>query len=84
MKPLRASLMPVAPGASVPLNDYLDVAAEILIAGRGARGRRRAHAAGALRHALAFATWQSLTTNGVRRSDAVRLMAALVEGAATG
>jgi hypothetical protein len=32
-----------------------------------------------LRHVVAFSTWDSLTTNGIPRSDAVRLMAAVVE-----
>jgi hypothetical protein len=36
-----------------------------------------------LRHALAFSTWRSLATNGIGRSDAVKLMTALVEAAAT-
>jgi hypothetical protein len=36
-----------------------------------------------LRHALAFSTWRSLSTNGIGRSDAVKLIAALVEVAAT-
>jgi hypothetical protein len=67
-----------------PLHAYLDEAAEILTIGRQVvRGRRRQILGGALRHALAFSTWRSLSTNGVGRSDAVKLMAALVEAAAT-
>jgi AcrR family transcriptional regulator len=75
-----AELVDFAHDAVAPLRAHLDEAAEILIAGRNARGRRRELLGGALRHALAFSTWQSLSANGIGRSDAVRLMAALVEG----
>jgi hypothetical protein len=64
-----------------PLHAYLEEAAEILTTGRQARGRRRQRLRGALRHALAFSTWRSLSTNGIERSDAAKLMAALVEAA---
>ena len=66
-----------------PLHAYLGEAADVLAIGRRVRGRRRQLLAGALRHALAFSTWRSLSTNGIVRSDAVKLMAELVEGAAT-
>jgi hypothetical protein len=45
------------------------------------RGRRRELLGGALRHALAFSTWRSPTTKGISRSDATRLVTALVEAA---
>ena len=77
-----AELHEFARGAVAPLNAYLEEAAEILIAGRRARGRRRKLLSGALRHALAFSTWRSLSANGIGRSDAVGLMTGLVEGAA--
>jgi AcrR family transcriptional regulator len=77
-----AEVVEFARDAVAPLDVYLDEAAEVLLAGRGARGRRRALLGGALRHALAFSTWRSLTAGGVGRADAVRLMAALVNGAA--
>jgi hypothetical protein len=64
-----------------PLQAYLDEAAGALVAGRRARGRRRQLLERALRHALAFPTWHSLTTNGIGRSDAARLVTALVEAA---
>jgi hypothetical protein len=54
-----------------------------LTIGRPVRGRRRQLLGGALRHALAFSTWHSLSTNGIGRSDAAKLVTALVEGAAT-
>jgi AcrR family transcriptional regulator len=79
-----AELVDFARGAVAPLHAFLDEAAEILTIGRQVvRGRRRQILGGALRHALAFSTWRSLSTNGVGRSDAVKLMAALVEAAAT-
>ena len=49
---------------------------------QGPRPQTRA-VGGALRHALAFPTWRSLSANGIARSDAVALTTALVEGAAT-
>jgi AcrR family transcriptional regulator len=76
-----AELVDVARDAVAPLNAYLDGAAEILMSGRGARGRRRHVVEGAVRHALAFSTWRSLAGNGIGRSDAVRLMTGLVDGA---
>ena len=77
-----AELVDTARDAVAPLHDYLEEAAEVLTAGRQLRGRRRQLARGALRHALAFSTWRSLSANGIGRSDAVRFMTALVEGAA--
>ncbi len=76
-----AEVVAFARDAVAPLNAYLDEAAEVLTAGRGARGGRRQLVSGALRHALAFSTWHSLSTNGIERPDAVKLMAALVEAA---
>jgi AcrR family transcriptional regulator len=78
-----AELLDFARVAVAPLHAYLEEAAEILTIGRPARGRRRQLLGGALRHALAFSTWHSLTTSGIGRSDAAKLIAALVEAAAT-
>jgi len=77
-----AELVDFARDAMGPLHAYLDTVAEILIVGRRARGRRRDVLRGALRHALAFSTWRSLTANGIGRSDAAQLVTALVERAA--
>jgi AcrR family transcriptional regulator len=76
-----AELVEMARDAVVPLRRYLEDAADALLAGRPARGRRRLLGA-SVRHALAFSTWHSLAVNGVGRADAVRLVAALVEEAA--
>ena len=78
-----AEVVDFARDAIAPLDAYLDEAAEVLAAGRGVRGRRRRLLKGALRHALAFSTWRSLTANGVGRSKAVKLTTALVEAAAS-
>ena len=76
-----AELVDFARDAVDPLQAYLDEAAEILIVGRPVRGRRRELLERALRHALAFSTWQSLTSNDIGRSDATKLVTALVEAA---
>ena len=78
-----AELVDSARDAVAPLQAYLEEAAEILTVGRHVRGRRRQLLGGALRHALAFSTWRSLSTNGIERSESVKLITALVEGAAT-
>jgi AcrR family transcriptional regulator len=77
-----AELVESARDAVAPLHAYLEEAAEVLAAGRRLRGRRRQLVTGALRHAVAFPTWRSLAANGIGRSDAVRLVTALVDGAA--
>jgi len=66
-----------------PLREYLEEAGEILIVGRRVRGRRRQLLRGALRHALTFSTWRSVSISGIGRPDAVKLIAALVEAAAS-
>jgi AcrR family transcriptional regulator len=76
-----AELVDSARDAVAPLREYLDEAAEILTVGRRVRGRRRQLLAGAVRHALAFSTWRSLSTNGIDRPDAAKLITALIEAA---
>ena len=79
-----AELVDSARQAVAPLHAYLDEAAEVLTVGRHARGRRRELLTRALRHALAFPTWRSLSSNGIGRADAARLTIALVDAAANG
>jgi AcrR family transcriptional regulator len=74
-----AEVVDFASDAVAPLQTYLEEAADVLVAGRRARGRRRQLLRGALRHALDFSTWRSLSANGIGRSDGVRLSTALVE-----
>ena len=76
-----AELVDFAREAVAPLQAYLDEAAEALTTGRTARGRKRQLLTRALRHAVAFSTWRSLTTNGIERRDAAKLVTALVEAA---
>ena len=78
-----AELVDFARDAVVPLQTYLEEAADVLAVGRPARGRRRQLLVGALGHALAFSTWHSLTAAGIARADAVELVTALVEAAAS-
>ena len=78
-----AELVDLARDAVAPLDAYLEEAVEILTVGRRARGRRRYLLVGALRHALAFSTWHSLTASGITRAHAGMLVTALVEAAAT-
>jgi AcrR family transcriptional regulator len=77
-----AELVDFARDAVAPLQAYLEQAAETLAIGRPVRGRRRQLLGAALHHALAFSTWRSLTTSGIGRPDAVRLVSALVDAAA--
>jgi AcrR family transcriptional regulator len=76
-----AELVDFARDAVAPLHAYLEEAAVVLIRGRRARGRRRELVRGAVSHALDFSTWRSLSTNGIGRSDAVKLSAAFVAAA---
>jgi len=76
-----AEVVDFARDAVAPLNAYLEEAAEILLTGRQVRGGRRRLLKGALRHALAFSTWRSLSANGIERSEATKLTTALVEAA---
>lgn len=78
-----AELVDFARDAVAPLHAYLEEAAEILAVGRPVRGGRRDLLLGALRHALAFSTWHSITTNGITAPNAAKLIIALVEAAAS-
>lgn len=62
---------------------YLAAARDVLLAGRGGRGRARERTRAALGHALAFPTWRSLLRDqGLKEAEAVALMARLVATAA--
>jgi AcrR family transcriptional regulator len=61
---------------------YLNTIRDILMAGRGRRGRPAKRTKAAIGHALAFATWRSLThEQGLSDAEAVMLMARLIEDA---
>jgi hypothetical protein len=62
---------------------YLRTIQDVLMAGRGLRGSAARRTEAAIRHALAFATWQSLSNEErLADDDAVALMCQLVDGAA--
>jgi AcrR family transcriptional regulator len=74
---------PVVPIVHRLLGDfyrYLRAIQDVLMAGRGLRGRAARRTRAAIGHALAFPTWRSLTREqGLDDADAVALMCALVE-----
>jgi hypothetical protein len=64
---------------------YLRAIQDVLLAGRGLRGRAAARTRAAVGHAVAFSTWHSLThEQGLTDGKAAALMCLLVEGAASG
>jgi AcrR family transcriptional regulator len=87
-EPMYVSLLrdaPLVPPVARRLGDfygYLGAIQDILMAGRGLRGRAAKRARAALGHALAFPTWRSLTREqGLTDREAVALMRALVDAA---
>lgn len=74
-------LVPIVQRLLRGFHGYLEAIQELLLAGRGLRGREARRTRAAIGHALAFATWRSLTREqGLDNDDAVALMLALVEG----
>jgi AcrR family transcriptional regulator len=62
---------------------YLHAAQDVLMAGRGLRGRAARRTRAAIGHAAAFPTWRSLAREqGLADGDALALMCALVEESA--
>jgi AcrR family transcriptional regulator len=62
---------------------YLRAVQDVLMVGRGLRGRAARRTRSAIGHALAFPTWRSLTREqALADGDAVALMCVLVEGSA--
>lgn len=58
---------------------FLAAAVEVLVAGRGVRGKARKRARAAIGHALEFSTWRSLARGqGLGDPEAAALMSALV------
>lgn len=74
--------VPVVAELMAPFGQFLAAATEILLRGRGARGRARDRQRAAIGHALAFPTWQDLTaTQGLDDAAAADLMTRLVAAA---
>ncbi len=72
-------LVPAVGRAFALYHAYLAAIADLLMAGRGSRGRARQRTRAAVGHALAFATWRSLVRDqGLSETDAVAMMSALV------
>ncbi|MDX6698096.1 MAG: hypothetical protein QOE65_1493 [Solirubrobacteraceae bacterium] len=77
-----AATEPVVQAQLAGFRGYLEACTQVLMAGRRSRGRARRRVEAAVGHALAFPTWRSLVREqGLSESDAVRLMAALVNAA---
>ena len=76
-------LVPIVQRLLADFYGFLRAVQDILMAGRGLRGRAARRARAAIGHALAFPTWRSLVRDeGITEGEAVDLMCALVEGAA--
>ena len=72
-------LIPIVRERFAGYHALLERAGAVLLAGRGAAGRRRRAAIG---HALGFATWRSLAREqGLADAEAACLMCALVASA---
>ena len=76
------ALVPTVAHYFSAFHDYLATAGEVLMGGRGLRGRARARVRAAVGHALEFTTWRSLARGQELADDeAARLMCGLVEAA---
>jgi AcrR family transcriptional regulator len=65
-----------------PYHQFMAMAGEILMRGRGLRGNAAKRTRAAIGHALAFRTWQDLTeAQGLDDTQAAELMSALVAAA---
>jgi len=76
-----AELLPALEEALAPQREAMGRAVELLLQGRGLRGRRRALVATALGLVLSFRTWEALTAAGLDDGEAARLAVAMVAGA---
>lgn len=77
-EPTVAVMRPLMAG----MHSYLDQMADILVAGRRQRGRRRDAVRAAIGHALAFETWRSLVrVQRLEQEQAVGLMVRLAAAA---
>jgi len=75
--------VPVVAEKFAPYHQFLAIAAEILMRGRGLRGNAAKRTRAAIGHALAFRTWQDLTeAQGLDDEQAADVMSRLVAAAA--
>lgn len=76
-------LVPIVERLLRDFHGFLRAIQDILMAGRGLRGRAARRTRAAIGHALAFSTWRSLVREQeLADGDAVALMCALVEASA--
>jgi AcrR family transcriptional regulator len=76
------SVVPVVAHRLRDFHGFLRAVRDILMAGRGLRGRAGRRTRAAIGHAIAFPTWRSLARDqGLADADAVRLMARLIADA---
>jgi AcrR family transcriptional regulator len=77
------ALVPTLQRLMRSFHDYLATIEDVLMAGRGLRGRAARRTRAAIGHALAYETWRSLThEHALEDGEPVVLMCLLVEGAA--
>jgi len=75
--------VPVVAEKFAPYHQFMAIAAEILMRGRGLRGNASKRARAAIGHALAFRTWQDLTeAQGLDDDQSIDVMSRLVAAAA--
>jgi AcrR family transcriptional regulator len=73
-------LVPAVKGLMAGFHRYLDAAQDVLMAGRGLRGRTARRTRAAIGLALAFPTWRALTQDqGLDDGEAAALLSLLVE-----
>jgi AcrR family transcriptional regulator len=76
-------LVPIVAELMTPLHQFFDMVTEILMRGRGLRGKARDRVRAAIGHAVAFHTWRQLTGDGgLGDEGAAELMRRLVGAAA--
>jgi AcrR family transcriptional regulator len=76
-------LLPIVQRLLRDFHTYLHTIQDILMTGRGLRGRTARRTRAAIGHAVAFPTWRSLTHDqGLTDDDAVTLMSLLIEPSA--
>lgn len=74
-----AEIDPIVRKSFSRFGDYLGAARDVLLAGRGLRGKAKRRTAAALGHALSFTTWRSLASDqGLANAETVRWMSNLV------
>ena len=75
--------VPMVAELFAPYHQFMAAVTEILMRGRGLRGKARNRVRAAIGHAISFRTWQQLTAEGeLSDQDAAELMRRLVSAAA--